>query len=87
MKMGNIRDATLDEVWHGDMARQLRGVNIDDFEKCGKCQLANFCDICLVYNHNENGSIYNVCHRFCEMAAMLRQTVTEIYNETKMYGK
>lgn len=81
LKLGNINSMTLSEVWNSDSANKLRRIGIKDYTKCQGCDKHNFCDMCAVYNYNENGNIFNICSRFCEMAEMLRECVIEKYNE------
>ena len=81
LKLGNINSMTLSEAWNSDDANKLRKIGIKDYTKCQKCDMHNFCDMCAVYNYNENGDLFDICPRFCEMAEMLKQCVIEKYNE------
>ena len=81
LKLGNIESVTLPEVWRSEAADKLRGVDIDGFTKCRGCDMHNFCDMCAVYNYNENGDLFNICPRFCEMAKILKECVIDKYNE------
>lgn len=82
MKLANIRDTTLRQVWtESDVAKSLRAVDQREFAKCRTCDLHNFCDMCPVYNANENGSVNDVCAQFCMAARMLREVVGDIYDE------
>lgn len=81
MKLGHISSSGLADVWLGEKANELRSIHIDKFQKCNGCKLHNFCDMCAVYNYNENGDIYNICPRFCDMAKILRECVINKYNE------
>lgn len=81
MKLGNIKSITLSEAWNGETANQLRRISINGFPKCKGCDKQNFCDMCAVYNYNENGDLYDICPRFCEMAGILRDCVIEKYDE------
>ena len=80
MKLDDIRECRLQDVWtSSQQAAALRAVNQHEFNKCRNCNLHNFCDMCPVYNANENGSLDKVSTRFCTAAATLREVVTEIY--------
>lgn len=68
---------TLSEIWNSDNADRLRKIGIGDYAKCQKCDKHNFCDMCAVYNYNENGDLFDICPRFCEMAEILRECVIE----------
>lgn len=81
MQLGHISTSMLADVWWGEKADELRNIPISRFQKCNGCELHNFCDMCAVYNYNENGDIYNICPRFCDMAKILRECVINKYNE------
>ncbi len=82
MSLGNIRVMPLVEIWgKSEKAMSLRNIKSTDFAKCQACNLQNFCDMCAVYNYNENGDIFTVCNRFCESARLLRDVVIEQYNQ------
>jgi len=85
MVVGNIREQSLQEIWlNAPKVIELRNFNKDDLKKCRVCELKNYCDMCLVYNYNENGGdMYNVCTRFCDIAMMLKNRVKQKYNEIK----
>lgn len=84
MKLANIKDTTLSEVWtKSTIANNLRIINQRQFTKCSSCNLHHFCDMCIVYNDNENGSVSEVCNQFCIAAKMLKEVVKDIYDEMK----
>lgn len=86
MKLGNIHENGISEVWHGKIANGLRNISPNDFPSCTECSLQNFCDMCAVYNYNENGNLYHVCSRFCENAQTLKDIVTDLYLKTHNNG-
>ncbi len=85
MSLGNIYENTLHYIWYeSPQTLQLRGVRPSDIPYCSDCDKQNYCDMCMVYNYNENnGDIYNVCKSFCKSAAMLKAKVREKFNATK----
>ena len=82
MRIGNIHQTPLAEIWsRGDRVAELRSVTPKRFDKCGKCTLHNFCDMCVVYNYNENADITTPCAAFCQKASITKSVVMKIYNE------
>lgn len=82
LKLGNISSTSLADAWTSDLANKLRAITIHDYIKCKNCDKHNFCDMCAVYNYNENGNVFDVCTRFCEMAQLLRECVVEKFRDT-----
>lgn len=83
MKLGNIYECSLKQIWNSTRAASLRTINQRNFLKCSQCNLHNFCDMCPVYNVNENGSFDKVSPRFCVAAQILKEVVVEIYNDIR----
>lgn len=79
MNIGDLNSQTLEEIWAtSEKAHQLRNLDRTKFVKCGSCGYHNYCDMCAVYNYNENnGDLYEPCRRFCEVARMMKNKVTE----------
>lgn len=83
MKIGNAKSMDLADIWKGAQAWKIRVIKPQDFPKCHDCDNKNFCEMCAVYNYNENGDFQKPCPRFCEMAAMLKDCVIEKYQQIK----
>lgn len=81
LALGNVKSDGLSAVWLSEGADSLRRTDMAGFEKCRNCDKHNFCDMCAVYNYNENGDMFDVCGRFCEMAELLRKCVIAKYKE------
>jgi len=82
MKLGNTHTVSLSEVWNSEQANALRKVSQnDDFKRCAACTIRNFCDMCAVYNYNENHDLHEPCTLFCKIATILKESVTEKYYE------
>lgn len=80
MKLGNIRTMSLSDIWYNSpQAQELRHIRAADFKQCVNCQLQNFCDMCAVYNYNENNDIFCVCDSFCDCAQMMKECIVEKY--------
>lgn len=84
MVMGNVNSSSLIDIWEkSEIADRLRSITQNDFKKCQTCKLHNFCDMCSVYNYNENGAPFHICQRFCETANLLKKCVIDKYKELK----
>lgn len=81
MVVGSIHEATLQDIWHNSpKVIELRGTSKNNFKKCKKCDLKNYCDMCMVYNYNENdGDVTKVCTRFCDIASLLKSKLKKKY--------
>lgn len=85
MKLGNIRHSRLSDIWYGSKeAQQLRSVSSDSFKQCLGCTLQNFCDMCAVYNYNENNDMFCICKSFCDCAQMMKECVINKYKSIKV---
>lgn len=87
MKLGNIKTMPLSDIWYdSQVVHKLRSITPIDFHQCVNCHLQNFCDMCAVYNYNENNDIFFICKSFCECAQMMKDCVIDKYlsinNET-----
>lgn len=83
MKVGNVYDIPLEKIWtEGENVNRLRLAKPKGFPKCKNCTLHNYCDMCAVYNYNENGDMTQPCRLFCEKARITRDIVKKLYTET-----
>lgn len=84
MVVGNVFNQSLKDIWTlSPKVQELRNIRTRDFKKCTSCNLHNYCDMCMVYNYNENnGNIHEVCTRFCDIAQMLKMKITTRYKST-----
>lgn len=82
LSLGNINTDSLLDIWENNrMTEYLRGLVPAEFKKCVKCNLKNFCDMCPVYNYNENGTIDTPASIFCIRASKLKSVVVNIFEE------
>lgn len=80
MKLGNIKCDSLFDIWYNSpKTQELRSVTGSDFLKCQHCDLQNFCDMCAVYNYNENDNMFCVCKSFCDCAQIMKECVIQKY--------
>lgn len=79
--LGDITHSSLFDIWtNSARAKTLRGVRRKDFQQCKECGLKNFCEMCMVYNYNENGGDYmNVSKRFCITAQIFKEVIIDTY--------
>lgn len=87
-EIGNIKSERLETIWNCSVkGNYLRSINMEhDFDQCINCELHNFCDMCAVYNYNENSDIFKISRRFCEVAAIFRQAVIDKYHKLNGNG-
>lgn len=84
MKLGNANNTSLEELWqNGNNVDLLRKTKTSEFAKCRNCKFHNFCDMCPVYNYNENGDSTQPCAMFCEKARVMRGVIRKLYKEYK----
>ena len=70
MILGNCRDSSLDQVWNGGKAGDLRRLKQIDFAECFACAEREFCKVCPVRNFNETGDIFVHSSRQCMIAGL-----------------
>lgn len=84
MSLGQIDEYSLKYIWEdSEKTKFLRALVPSKFVKCIDCDLKNFCEMCPVYNYNENGTIEQPVPIFCERANKLKSIVIDIYKELK----
>lgn len=84
MKLGNIQHSRLSNIWYdARKTQELRCVTGKDFKQCTSCDLQNFCDMCAVYNYNENNDMFRVCKSFCDCARMMKDGVVNKFKSIK----
>ena len=71
--LGNVRQDTLDSVWHGEKLNELRALKDSDFGKCFMCQHRAFCKVCPAFNYNATGDVRGFCHDKCKVADVLHK--------------
>jgi len=80
-KLGNINECGIKDIWlKSEKTNNIRNIKREDFIKCRNCNLTNFCEMCMVYNYNENkGNYLEVSKRFCKSAEIFRDVVINRY--------
>lgn len=81
MVVADAFNSPLSLIWsNNEKVATLRNLDKNKFLKCQQCNLKNYCDMCIVYNYNENnGDMFHVCDRFCETASLLRKKITQCF--------
>ncbi|MBE6367515.1 MAG: radical SAM protein [Lentisphaerae bacterium] len=75
--LGNVRENTLAEVWHGEKMNALRKLTNQDFPTCVSCENRRFCKVCPAHNFNSTGNILQHSPVKCAWAAVKKK----IYGE------
>ena len=77
MILGNCRDSSLDQVWNGARAGELRSLKQIDFAECFACAEREFCKVCPVHNFNETGDVFVHSSRQCMIAGLKHKIYEE----------
>ena len=70
--IGNCNEMSLEEVWNGSKARELRAVKQKDYPECLNCSDREFCKVCPTNNFNETGNIFKHIPNRCALAKIKR---------------
>lgn len=71
--LGNVRENTLSEVWHGEKMNALRKLTNQDFPTCVSCENRRFCKVCPAHNFNATGDILKHAPIKCAWAAIKKK--------------
>lgn len=69
--LGNLKETTIMDVWHGDKLRYLRELKWRDMGKCIDCEHRQFCEPCLAYNFNATGNMFKTIPEKCRTARIV----------------
>ena len=75
--LGNIKDASLKDVWYGEKLQYLRSIRMVDLKQCSNCCHRKYCEPCLASNFNATGSIFQASPEKCQMAAVVHKVYGE----------
>lgn len=70
--LGNCNEMTMEQVWNGAKANELRSVKQKDYPECLNCADREFCKICPTNNFNETGDIFKHIPQRCALAKIKR---------------
>ena len=70
---GNVRDASLREIWHSDTMAAMRRLTTGDRVECDGCEKGEYCFFCPALAEAERGSLAAAPPSACREAAILRK--------------
>lgn len=71
--LGNVRENTLAEAWHGEKMNALRKLKNQDFSNCVSCEQRRFCKVCPAHNFNSTGDVLKHSPIKCTWANVKRK--------------
>ncbi len=71
--LGNLREKSFKEIWHGKAASRIRAINYGDLEVCSRCELVSYCARCPGLVHMENGGILGPSSENCRFARTVKE--------------
>ena len=75
--LGNCRENSLEQVWNGVKANELRALKQRDYPECLNCADREFCKICPTNNFNETGDILRHIQQRCALAKLKHRIYEE----------
>lgn len=81
LSVGNLKDQSLSDIWSGSkILQRVRDVVLKDFPKCAKCNIRNFCSICMAQADLEktaNDFKFEMPEYMCSMYEVIYNTFKE----------
>jgi len=76
--LGDITNECIKDIWHNSIKlNKLRNIKQKSFPECVKCQVKEYCSMCLLRNYNENnGNLFKINPIYCQLAHMTKRIVT-----------
>ena len=71
--LGNCHEMSLEQVWNGVKANELRALKQKDYSDCLVCSDREFCKVCPTNNFSETGDIFKHIPIRCSMAKLKHQ--------------
>lgn len=71
--LGNVRENTLSEIWHGEKLNYLRGLKNRDFGKCAQCEHRPWCKVCPAFNFNATGDLFKTIPEKCRVSEVIHR--------------
>lgn len=71
--LGNARQRTVAEIWHGEKLEALRRLKNRDFDGCATCRHRSFCKVCPAFNFNATGNVLKTIPEKCAVSAVLHR--------------
>lgn len=70
--LGNLRQQTFQDIWHGDAAKGIRAIEISDMQVCASCELVSYCARCPGLIHMERSGILGPSSENCRLARAIK---------------
>jgi radical SAM protein with 4Fe4S-binding SPASM domain len=74
-KKGNVKDASVNDIWNMPYFQKLRGIRFEDLGACAACSAAAFCDRCAGLAALENNDLYGKSPHDCTIARIRKEAV------------
>ena len=71
--LGNIREKTFDEIWHGEEVGRIRALTDETAEECARCELDRYCFRCPAFSLLEEGDIRKASYEHCRVARAAKE--------------
>lgn len=71
--LGNAREQSFVEVWHGEKLQALRTLRNLDFGECSHCENRPWCKVCPTRNFNETADMFSHAPTRCQAAQIKRK--------------
>jgi radical SAM protein with 4Fe4S-binding SPASM domain len=68
VSLGNLGEKGFREIWHGELARQIRDIRHEDMEVCSNCEFVSYCARCPGLVYMEDGDILGPSSENCRLA-------------------
>lgn len=71
--LGNVREKTFDEIWHGEEVERVRELSDVTAEECATCELDRYCFRCPAFSLLEDGDIRKASREHCRVARAAKE--------------
>ena len=70
--LGNVRQRTFKNIWHGKTANEIRAFQVDGESVCANCDAVSYCARCLAMVYIESGGISGPSSENCRLARAIK---------------
>lgn len=71
--LGNVKNQTFEEIWHGEKLNYLRSLKNKDFGKCASCEDRPWCKVCPAFNFNATGDLFKTIPAKCAVSGVIHE--------------
>ncbi len=75
--LGNLKQQSFSDIWHGDAARMIREIKVDDLSGCKNCELLRYCSRCPGLVYLENSDISGPSPESCRLARAIKGVISD----------